>query len=333
MTSTWVGRAVAASQPALAKAAPPQDALGHGAPPREAPGPPAPPRALAVLFFGVLCVSTAALFIRLADAPPLVTAAWRLTFASLILVPAALATARDELFALSRADLGRALAAGAMLALHFALWITSLEHTTVASSVVLVTTSPLWVGLAAPFVLKEGVSRQLHLGIVMAFAGGALIGWGDTAIGGTAVLGDALAVGGAIAVAGYFLIGRHLRARLRLLPYVALVYGTAAVLLMAAAILAGNRMTGYPASTWTCFALLALVPQILGHSSFNWALQHLSTTYVAGSVLGEPLGSTLLAWWILNEPPPPATIAGGTLILAGLAVATRAEAGHLPLEG
>ncbi len=283
------------------------------------------PRALVVLALGVACVSTAAVFIRLADAPALVIAAWRLTFASLVLVPLALATSGQELRALSAADLRRALLSGTMLAAHFGLWISSLEYTSVASSVVLVTTHPLWVGMAAPIVLREKVSRRLRLGIIVAFAGGAVIGWGDMAIGRQAALGDLLAVGGAITAAAYFLIGRHLRARLSLLPYIALVYGTAAIVLLGAAVMSGSPLTGYPRQTWAYFALLAVVPQILGHSSFNWALQHLSTTFVAGTVLGEPLGSTLLAWRFLDESPPPTTIAGGALILTGLAVAALAE--------
>jgi drug/metabolite transporter (DMT)-like permease len=282
-------------------------------------------RALVVLVFGVACLSTAAVLIRLADAPPLATAAWRLTLTSVVLAPLALATSRGDLRHLKFAELRWVLLAGGMLALHFALWITSLGLTSVASSVVLVTTNPLWVALAAPFVLHERPGRNLWLGIAVAFVGAAIIGWGDVAAGSSVALGDILAIGGAIAAASYFLLGRRMRGQLRLVPYVALVYGTAAVILLGAAILARQPLTGYPRATWLCFVGLAVVPQLLGHSSFNWALRHLSATMVAGAVLGEALGSTLLAWQVLSEPPPRLTVVGGSLVLAGLALAAWAE--------
>lgn len=253
------------------------------------------------------------------------TACWRMTIASLILVPASLTVARDELVGLSRSAVRAALLSGTALAIHFALWISSLDYTSVASSVVLVTTTPLWVGLAAPLFLKEGVSSRMRAGIGVAMAGGVIIGWGDASAAGTALWGDVLALGGALAAAAYFLLGRALRVRLSLLPYITVVYATAAVLLTAAAVLAGDPLVGYSYQTWLAFALLAVVPQLIGHSSFNWALQHLSSTFVAGTVLGEPLGSTLLAWWILDEAPPLSTVSGGSLILTGLIVAAQAE--------
>ncbi len=282
-------------------------------------------RAATVLVVGVVSVSTAAILIRLAEAPPLVTAAWRLSLASAIVVPTALVMARAELRALSAQDLKIALLSGSALAVHFALWIASLDHTSVASSVVLVTTTPLWVGLGAPFLLREAVSRSLMTGIAVAFLGGVVIGGGDLARGGGELYGDLLAVGGALAAAAYFMLGRRLRARLSLISYVALVYGAAAVVLVATALIAGEPLTGYPRQTWLSFALLAVVPQIIGHSSLNWALHHLSSTLVAGTVLGEPLGSTLLAWLILDEIPPGATLLGGVLILTGLTLAARGE--------
>jgi len=302
-------------------------------------------RAALVLVFGTLCVSTAAIFFRQADAPALVKATWRLLLATAILAPLAWATARDEIRALTRTDLRRALAAGAALAAHFALWVPSLDYTSVASSVVLVTTNPFFVGLAAPFVLGERVGRRLAAGIAMAFVGTTVIVLGDAGVGGGGVgsggtsggpasggslsltlLGDLLALGGAAAAAVYFLFGRHLRGRMGLVPYIAVVYGAAALMLAAVCVAAGLPLFGYSAWTWAMFLLLALVPQVLGHSSYNWALQHLSATFVAGAVLGEPIGSTLLAWLILGEVPTRATLAGGAMILTGLVIAARGEA-------
>jgi drug/metabolite transporter (DMT)-like permease len=278
-----------------------------------------------VLTIGVACASTGAIFIRLADAPPLVTAAWRLTFASAVVIPVALATSSAELAALSRRDIRVAIVSGAALAAHFATWVASLDHTSVASSVVIVSTTPLWVGLAAPAVLGERASRKLLAGILVAFIGGVAIGWGDFTRGGAAAFGDLLALCGAWAAAAYFMIGRRLRASMSLIPYIALVYGTAAVILVAAALAAGDPLFGYEPSTWSAFVAMALLPQIVGHSSFNWALQHLSSTFVSGTALGEPLGSTVLAWLVLDEAPPPATVFGGSLILIGLFIAARAE--------
>jgi drug/metabolite transporter (DMT)-like permease len=278
-----------------------------------------------VLVLGVLSVSTASTLIRLAqaDLDPLAVAAWRLTLASVILAPFALTTRREELRSLTRRELAFVLAAGSLLAAHFAAWITSLVYTSVAASVVLVTTSPLFVALIAHFVLGERLTPRLLLGMAVAIAGSVVIGVGDLQEGGGQLGGDLLALLGAVAVAGYLLIGRRLRARLSLLGYVFPVYATSAVLLMGVALLSGSRLTGYTLDTWVQLLLLALVPQILGHSSLNWALKHLSATYVSLSVLAEPIGSTLLAWWILRERPTWSAVVGGMVILVGLFLATR----------
>jgi drug/metabolite transporter (DMT)-like permease len=214
-----------------------------------------------------------------------------------------------------------------VLAVHFAAWITSLALTSVAASVVLVTTSPLFVGLIAHLFLKEPISRPLALGMLLALVGSVIIGVDDVEVGTHRLTGDLLALVGALAAAGYFLVGRRLRAGLSLLGYVFPVYGTAALVLMVVALIAGVPLMGYAPSTWGWLLLLALIPQIVGHSSLNWALRHLPVTYVSLSVLGEPIGSTLLAWWVLNERPALASVVGGSLILAGLVVAGR------PLRG
>lgn len=293
-----------------------------------APGPAAAGRdrtAVVVLILGIAAVSTAATLIRLADAPALTVAAWRMLFATALLAPFALRTLPRDLPALEPADMRRMALAGVCLALHFALWIASLDYTSVASSVVLVTTSPLWVGLAAPLVLGEPVPRPVGTGIVVAFVGAVMIGGGDLAITPRALLGDLLAMGGAVAAAAYFLIGRGVRPRVGLLTYVTLVYGTAAATLAIVALASGAPMSGLPAATWIALALLGAVPQVLGHSSFNWALGRLSATFVAGTVLGEAVGSTLLAWLVLGETAPASALAGGTVVLAGLLLAVRGE--------
>jgi drug/metabolite transporter (DMT)-like permease len=230
---------------------------------------------------------------------------------------------------LTRREWGSALASGLLLALHFATWITSLAYTSVAASVVLVSTSPLFVGLISHLLLHERLSRKLTLALTVTTIGGILIGLGDLGKGShetvAPIVGDALALVGAMAGGGYFLIGRRLRGRLSLLAYVFPVYGTAALALMT--IVLGSSLSAIPhhPQTWLWLLLMALGPQILGHSSLNWALRYLSATYVTIATLGEPIGSTLLAWWLLGERPSRWAVAGGALILVGITVASYAE--------
>ena len=285
------------------------------------------PRAYLGLGVGVLAVSTAAILTRLAqtEAESLVIAAWRLTLAALILTPVALASRRAEMRGMKRREWSAALAAGLLLALHFATWISSLAHTSVAASVMLVTTHPVFVGLASRLLLRERLSRGLVVALVVATAGSILIGLGDLGEGTHRLWGDVLALTGAITGAGYFVIGRRLRARLSLLTYVFPVYTIAALALMTAVLVSGLPAVPRQPGTWLWLLLMALGPQILGHSLLNWALRYLSATYVTIAVLGEPILSTLLAWRLLGEAPTGWALAGGGLILAGIAVASRAE--------
>lgn len=274
---------------------------------------------------GIVAVSTASIFIRLAQAPALVIAAYRLTIAALILGPVAYFRYREELRSLTRVEIGLALASGLFLGLHFATWISSLEYTSVASSVVFASTAPLFVGLVAPIFLRERLSRPMIAGIIVSTVGGMVVGVGDFGSSRNELLGDLLAVGGAIFGAGYFLIGRRLRVRLSLIAYITLVYSTAAVFLLALAMGSGQRFTGYPTQTYLFLVLLATVPQLIGHSSFNWALRYLPATFVAVTILGEPIGSTILAYFILAEVPTPLKLLGGALILTGIYLTSRQE--------
>ena len=277
------------------------------------------------LLIGVMAVSFASIFIRLAEAPSLVIAACRLTIASLILTPSALRQSKEELWNMEGRDILLALAAGLFLGLHFASWITSLEHTSVASSVVFVSTHPLFVGLASHFLLRERLSRPMWAGIALSVLGGMVIGLGDMALGPGELWGDLLAIIGAVMMAAYLLIGRRLRANLSLLSYIILVYWTAAAMLIVLCLATGQSFTGYSSQTYLMFVLLALVPQIVGHSSFNWALKYLSASFVAVSVLGEPVGATVLAYLILGEVPTIFKAIGGALILVGIYISSREE--------
>jgi len=304
---------------------------------RKAPVPP-----FIVIIIGILSVSTASIFIRSAQeaVPSLVIAAWRLTIATLILIPIAYLRHRREQSHLQGKEWLLALIAGIFLALHFATWITSLEYTSVASSVVLVTTTPLWVALLSPVFLKEPITRLVLIGMILAILGGVVVGISDTCritqgnlicpsfsdfIRGEAFFGDILAVIGAIMAAGYVMIGRRLRGEVSLLSYITPVYGMAAIVLIAIMLSAGQPAFGYPAQAYVWLLLLALIPQLLGHTSFNWALKYLSAAYVSITLLGEPIGSTILAYFLLDETPSALKIFGAILILFGIFIASQSE--------
>lgn len=295
-----------------------------------------PGMALAV---AILAVSSASILIRLAqsEAPSLVIASLRIGVASLFLAPIALTHYRREIVVLSRSQLLLALLSGLFLAAHFATWISSLEYTSVASSVVFVSTGPLWVALVSPIILKERVSRDAFYGLGIALLGGVVVGAADSCRGaagsecagfaaglkGSALWGNFLALLGAWAVAGYLVIGRKLRSDMSLVPYIFLVYGMAAVALLTLTLTIGLSLTGYQPITYFWILLLALVPQLIGHSTYNWALRYLPASSVATANLGEPIGSAFLAYLILQERPGAFTILGGILILIGIYLASR----------
>ena len=293
------------------------------------------------LFAAILAVSTASIFIRFAqaNAPSLVIAALRLTLATLLLSPLALTNHRDELKRLTRSDVILAIISGIFLAAHFATWISSLEYTTVASSVVFVATGPLWVALLSPLLLHERLARAAIVGLVVAALGGTTIGLSDACgwdgglrcpelsqiLQGRAMWGNFLALIGAWTVSGYLIIGRKLRAGMSLIPYIFLVYGVGAVALNITLLVSGHSPFGYPAQAYGWILLLAVFPQLIGHSTFNWALRYLPAAFVAVTTLGEPIGSAILAFFLLKETPTLAVIIGGALILFGIYLASRSE--------
>jgi drug/metabolite transporter (DMT)-like permease len=277
-------------------------------------------RARVALAFAVLCVSTGAIFARLAEAAPLAIAAWRMTFAT-ALVLLALRRRWPEWRGLTRSDFALGAGAGLCLAVHFATWISSLQHTTVASSTVLVNTSPLWVALLSPLVTRERTDRRAWLGIGLSFSGAAIMAGSDFRLGGPALFGDALALAGGVAAALYLLLGRRLRARLTLPTYCALTYGWATAALWLVAGLVGVQSVGFTTKTWAALAGMAVIAQIGGHTLYNWSLKHLRTSAVAVALLGEPIGSSLLAWRLFGEVPPSGSLGGALLVLLGICAA------------
>ena len=283
-----------------------------------------------VLFIGILAVSSASILVLLARAegvPAVSIAALRLTLASLALAPFVWTRARGEYVKLSRRDLALGILSGIFLALHFASWISSLDYTSVMSSVVFVSTNPLFVGIASVLLLRESIKRGTVIGILIAGIGGALIGLSDLgSAGADSLLGDGLALFGAVTVSGYLIIGRRLRKRLSLLAYIGLVYSTAAIVLLAMALAMGANLFGFTPMGYLLIVLLAVGPQLIGHTSYNWALKYVSATFVTVTLLAEPIGATVLAIPILSQVPSPIKLIGGALILAGIFFAARAEA-------
>lgn len=287
-------------------------------------------RAALVLALSLAGISFAAPLVRFSDAHPLAIAAWRLGF-SLLIVGGFLAGTGSwrQWRTLSRRDLLLGAAAGVMLALHFWSWNASLSYTTVAASVVLVNLQPAFVGVISAVALREPPGRAGIAGIGLAMLGALVVALpdlrGDAGTASNPILGDALAVVGAVTAAGYYTIGRSLRQKVDLWPYVGLVYGACfvALLLMAAAV--GAPLVPQPPRELAIFAALAIGPMMLGHTGMNWALRHLPAYVVNLTVLGEPVGATLLAWLLpgIRETPGLHTLAGGALILGGVLVASR----------
>lgn len=289
-----------------------------------------------ILGAAVVIVSSAAIMIRFAQSegvPSLSIAALRMALAALLLTPLAWARNAAEIRALSRRDVFLCIAAGVFLAAHFAAWISSLALTSVASSVALVTTNPIWIALASWLFLRERLRADLVLGIACALGGSALIFLSDsqsatrvsTATASAPLLGNLLALLGSLAVCGYLLIGRSLRSRLTLLPYIWLVYTSAALLLLLLALTTENPLSGFSGFAWLMLAGLAIGPQLLGHSAVNWALKYVSASFIAVVILGEPIGSALLAWFFFGEGFAALQLGGFTLLLIGIYLAAKNE--------
>jgi drug/metabolite transporter (DMT)-like permease len=295
-----------------------------------------------LLLIGILAVSTAAIFIRLIllEASALVIAAYRLALSALISGVLLLISYKGERTQLNRKDIGLLVLSGVFLAAHFAAWITSLEFISVSSSVILVTTTPLWVALLSPIVLKEKVGSRFYWGMAVAIIGGICIAisgpcrLSTTGLscsgsvferGSQTLLGMALALFGAWMASGYMLIGRKMRLKLDNLSYTTSVYTVSAIVLILALILRGEKVLGYSPQIYALFVALAVIPQLLGHSVLNYSLEVLPATIVSMALLGEPVGSTILAVIFLNEIPSILEIIGGIFILLGIVISVLPE--------
>lgn len=284
-----------------------------------------------VLGIGLAAISFAAVLARVAQAEgvsSLAVATWRVGLAAIIITPIALLQSRRDLASLTRRQITMALAAGFFLALHFATWISSLEYTSVASSTALVTTNPLWIGLASFLLFRERPTTMLICGIALSFAGSLFIFWSDSqnaSAGSDPMFGNLLALIGSWCFSAYLLIGRRLRAGLGLPAYILLAYGAAGLFLFLASGLGGAVLFDYSQTAWLVLLAMAIGPQLLGHTSYNWSLRYVSATFVAVVTLGEPVGAALLAFIIFNEGFAPLQFAGFSLLILGIYLAAKGE--------
>ncbi|MFJ7977410.1 DMT family transporter [Peribacillus sp. JNUCC 23] len=271
-----------------------------------------------VLLLAVTSISLSAIFVKLASAPSGVIAFYRLFFTVVIMLPFFLVKYRHELKRINKKDWLLSSIAGIFLAFHFILWFESLNYTSVASSTVLVTLQPLFAFVGAYFFFKERFSVRAILSSVIAIGGSLVISWGDFKISGMALFGDMLALIACALITAYLLVGQTVRKRISSITYTFVVYGISMVTLFIYVLAKGEPLGPYPATDWILFILLAIFPNLLGHSLLNWSLKWLSTTTISMAILLEPVGATILAYFILDETVVLTQIIGGVIIFAGL---------------
>ncbi len=289
-----------------------------------------------IIAMGVLAISSSSIFIRYAQSegiPSLLIGAGRLVIAALLLTPFVLSRYQNVLKSLKPQDWGLALLSGLFLALHFATWVSSLEFTSVLLSTVLVTTSPIWVALLEFFFLRFMPTRWVIVGLMIAIAGGLVIAAGssgtvaeDTTRTYDHLRGGALAIVGSISVAVYLVVGRKLRAKMPVIPYIWLVYGCSGIIMSAVVLLAGIPITGYSSEGYLWLLACAIFPQLIGHSTLNYAIGYISATLVGMVTQLEPIGSAFLAFILFSETPTFVQILGSAIILGGVMLASQGQA-------
>ncbi|MEH7708169.1 DMT family transporter [Bacillus toyonensis] len=273
-----------------------------------------------ILFFGVFALSTSAIFVKLADAPAAIIAFYRLLFATVILLPLLLFNKRNrnELKTLSKKQWGFGFLSGLFLATHYVLWFESLRYTSVASSTVIVTLQPLFSMVGGYFLFKERFTKGAVIGCFIAISGSIFIGWQDFQISGDALYGDILAFMAAGIITAYFFISQHIRKDLSLIPYSVISYGSSACFLGIFAYMQQQSFIHYATQTWLSFIGLAFIATILGQTIFNWLLKWMSATVISMSILGETIGTCVLAYFILSETITLQQALGISIIFIGL---------------
>ncbi|MNC22533.1 4-amino-4-deoxy-L-arabinose-phosphoundecaprenol flippase subunit ArnE [compost metagenome] len=272
---------------------------------------------LALLVTGIIAISFSSIFIRWSHAPSSVMAMYRLFITALLMAPFVWRS-KPDLKALRRADWGLMAVSGLFLALHFLFWMESLAFTSVASSTIILALEPILILAGAYWLFKERTTRKAVLGLAVAILGAALIGWGDIGISGKALTGDLLSLAGTAAVALHLLAGQRLASRVPSLFYSFFIFCVSGTAFLVYNLARGIALGGYPAREWGIFLLLAIVPTVFGHVLFNWLLQYVNAVTVSMSVLGEPVGATILAYLLLNEKLTLIQAAAGLVIIWGV---------------
>ncbi len=270
------------------------------------------------IFIGVISVSLSAIFVKLANAEAGVIAFYRMLFSVLIMAPLFFWKYTNEVKQLKRRDWLFSSVAGIFLAFHFILWFESLNYTSVASSTVLVTLQPLFAFVGTYFFFKESITLKTILAGAIAIVGSILISWGDFKLSGTAFYGDMLALIACALVTAYFLFGQDVRKRLSLVTYTMLVYVVSTITLFIYVLIKGESFGPYPTMDWMWFILLAIVPNLLGHTLFNWSIKYVSTNVVSIAILFEPIGAAILAFFIFKEYLIATQIIGGFIVIVGI---------------
>jgi len=272
------------------------------------------------LIVGVIAVSASAIFVKFSDAPSGVIAFYRLLFSVLVMLPVFLMKYVKELALISGRDWLYATLAGVFLAFHFILWFESLNYTSVASSTVLVTLQPLFAFVGTFLFFKERFTLKAILCAVAAIVGSVIISWGDFQVSGTALFGDILALLACALVTAYLMFGQSVRKRISLITYTFVVYSISSIVLLLYVLLAGESLYPYPKNEWWNFILLALIPTLLGHTLFNWAIKWISTSIISMAILFEPVGATILAYYLLSEKVLFTQILGGSIVIVGISL-------------
>lgn len=267
---------------------------------------------------GVLSVALSAIFVKFTVADSGVVAFYRMLFSVLFMAPLFFMKYRGEVKELSKKDWILSAVAGVFLALHFVLWFESLNYTSVASSTVLVTLQPIFAFVGTYFIFKEKISGKAILSAAIAITGSFIISWSDFQIGGSALYGDLLALIACAFITIYLLFGQDVRKRISLMTYTFIVYSISTLTLFIYVVAKGASFGPYPQMEWMWYILLALIPNFLGHTLFNWAIKYVSTNAISIAILFEPVGATILAFYIFNESLTSAQLTGGIIVILGI---------------
>ncbi|MFD1205467.1 MULTISPECIES: DMT family transporter [Sporosarcina] len=270
------------------------------------------------IIIGVISVALSAIFVKLSTADAGVIAFYRMLFTVLLLLPVFLMKHRHEVLKFTKKDWLFSSIAGIFLAFHFILWFESLNYTSVASSTVLVTLQPIFAFVGTYFFFKEKISMKTILSAVVAISGSVIISWGDFQLSGDAFYGDMLALAGCALITAYLLFGQEVRKRLSLITYTFVLYSISTVTLFFYVLIKGEAFAPYSPSNWFWFFMLALIPNLLGHSLFNWAIKWVSTNVISIAILFEPVGAAILAYYIFHETLTVSQIVGGIIVISGI---------------